>query len=210
MKLPSIRTFLLAITAATLLAGCASTRITSAWRDTEYTGAPFKKIVVVGVSNEVAARRVFEDDFAKALNDAGIEAVAGYRLLPDNPQRSVEAMREAVAKSRADGILVARALRTEQKTQYTPGTVTMMPAYGYRSFWGFYGSAAMVTEPRIYQYDVVTIETQLWPAADEGKVIWSALSESTDPESAKKVAAELAKLVIGALREQKLVPAPAK
>lgn len=195
--------------AVVLLAGCASTRLTSAWRDSEYAGPPLKKLVVIGVSDEIAARRVFEDDFAKALTDAGVEAIAGYRLLPDKPQRSVEEMRDAVAKSGADGILVARAIRTERRTQFSPGTMTMMPAYGYHSFWGYYGSASVVSEPRLYQYDIVTIETNLWPATD-GKVMWSGLSETTDPESIKKSTAELAAVVIGALKEQRLIVGPAK
>ncbi|GAA5181960.1 hypothetical protein GCM10025771_30110 [Niveibacterium umoris] len=201
------RTIAIALLASSILAGCASTRLTSAWRDSDYQGPPMKKLVVIGVSEEIAARRVFEDDFAKALGDAGVAAIPGYRLLPDKPQRSVEEMRDAVAKSGADGILVARALRTERRTQYSPGTMTVMPAYGYRSFWGYYGAATVVSEPRIYQYDIVTIETNLWPAT-EGKVLWSGLSETTDPESIKKSTAELAKIVIGALREQRLIAAP--
>ncbi len=194
------------LVAMLILAGCASTRLTSAWRDIDYAGPPLKKLVVIGVSDEIAARRVFEDNFAKALSDAGVEAIPGYRLLPDKPQRNVEEMREAVAKSGADGILVARALRVEKRTQYSPGTMTMMPAYGYgyRSFWGYYGAGAIISEPRLYQYDVVTIETNLWPAL-EGKVMWSGLSETTDPASIQKSTAELAKIVIGALKEQRLI-----
>ncbi len=193
--------------ASLLLAACSTTHLTSAWRDSSYQGPPLKKIVVVGVSNEIAARRVFEDEFSKALIAAGVDAIPGYRLLPEKPDRPVEELRAAVMQNQADGILVARTLRTERRTEYSPGSIMVMPAFGYTSFWGFYGAGAFYNEPTIHTYDVVTIETNLWPVTD-GHVLWSALSESTDPSNVVKLTGELSKLVIGALIEQKLIRAP--
>ena len=206
MRVPSLGSGIV-LAASLLLAACSTTHFTSAWRDSTYQGPPLKKIVVVGVANEIAARRVFEDEFSKALIAVGVDAVPGYRLLPEKPDRTVEQLREAVMESQADGILVARTLRTERRVDYTPGTAMVGPAWGYPSFWGFYGATAFYTEPTIYTYDVVTIETNLWPAKD-GHVLWSALSESTDPSNVVKLTGELSKLVIGALIEQKLIPAP--
>jgi len=205
----SIRSLLIACLALTLGA-CASTRFTSAWRDSSYQGPPLKKIVVIGVSDQVASRRVFEDEFAKALKAAGIDAVPGYSLLPDKPDRSREELQKAVSAIQADGILVTRTLRTERKTDYSPGYVTYGPAFGYSSFWGYYGAMGMgvYAEPgRIYSYDVITVETNLWPAK-EGKVLWSALSETTDPRDTVTITRELSKLVIDALREGQLIASP--
>lgn len=198
----------LLLLAAALLSSCASTRFTSAWRDSGYQGPELRKIVVVGISGETAARRVFEDSFAKALEQAGVEAVPGYTLVPDKPERPVEQLREAVEKIHADAVLVARALRSEQRLDYTPGHVRVMPGY-YGGFWGYYGSA-LIEEPRFYSYRVVTIETNLWPTGKDGKVLWSATSETTDPENIQKATGELADLVIAELRKQKLIPTPAK
>lgn len=198
----------LLLLAAALLSSCASTRFTSAWRDSGYQGPELRKIVVVGISGETAARRVFEDSFAKALGQAGVEAVPGYTLVPDKPERPVEQLREAVEKIHADAVLVARALRSEQRLDYTPGHVRVMPGY-YGGFWGYYGSA-LIEEPRFYSYRVVTIETNLWPTGKDGKVLWSATSETTDPENIQKATGELADLVIAELRKQKLIPTPAK
>jgi hypothetical protein len=194
--------------AAVLLASCANTRFTSAWRDREYTGPTLKKIVVIGISEETAARRVFEDSFAAALRQAGVEAVPGYTLIPAKPDRPVEQLREAVERIHADGVLVARALRAERRLDYSPGHVRVMPGIGYHSgFWGYYGSA-IIDEPRLYSYSVITIETNLWPTGKDGKVLWSAISETTDPDNVQKASGELAKLVIKALQKQQLIETP--
>ncbi len=206
MRIPSLRIGLLLVACA-LLSACANTRFTSAWRDPSFQGPPLKRIVVVGVANEISARRVFEDEFSKALRTAGVEAIPGYQLLPEKPERPVDQLRDAVNRNNVDGILVARTLRTERRTEYSPGSIMMMPAYGYPNFWGFYGATALYNEPTIRTYDVVTIETNLW-SAKGGPVLWSALSESTDPENVAKLTGELSKLVIGALAEQKLIPPP--
>ncbi|WP_341678786.1 hypothetical protein [Niveibacterium sp. SC-1] len=212
MKLANTRVIrsLLLAGLALALGACASMRFTSAWRDTSYQGPPLKKIVVIGVSDQVASRRVFEDEFAKALKAAGVDAIPGYSLLPDKPDRSREELQQAVSTVQADGILVTRTLRTERRTDYSPGYVTYGPAFGYNSFWGYYGAMGMgvYAEPgRIYSYDVVTVETNLWPARD-GKVLWSALSQTTDPGNTLTVTQELSKLVIDALREGQLIAAP--
>jgi len=198
---------LASVAALFLLAACSTTQLTSVWRDSEYQGPPLEKIVVIGVSNEISARRVFEDEFSAALNQAGIQAIPGYRLLPEKPDRPVEQLRAAIAENQADGILVARTVRTERRTEYSPGSIMVMPAIGYPNFWGFYGAAAFVTEPKIYTYDVVTIETNLW-SAKGGHVLWSALSETTDPSNVHRLTTSLSRLVIQALQEQNLIAAP--
>ena len=73
----NIRSLFLPFALLTLLAGCQSTSIRSAWYDTNFTGRPMRKIVVVGSIDNVSDGRVFEDIFAEKLRAAGVEGVAG-------------------------------------------------------------------------------------------------------------------------------------
>ena len=50
------------LAALVLAAGCASTTLQSEWRDPAYTGGPFRKIFVIGLSaRDITARRIFEE-----------------------------------------------------------------------------------------------------------------------------------------------------
>ena len=48
------------VVAAATLAACASTSLRDSWSDPGFTGGPFRKVMVVGVSSTPVNRRVFE------------------------------------------------------------------------------------------------------------------------------------------------------
>jgi len=72
------------VTAAAILfiSGCAATQIIDQWTDPRYTAASFKRIVVIGVSEQTTIRRVFEDEFVAQLQAAGTDAVPSYKFIP--------------------------------------------------------------------------------------------------------------------------------
>ncbi|MCZ7565802.1 MAG: hypothetical protein M5U08_20080 [Burkholderiales bacterium] len=204
------------VLAAALLAGCApSTRLTNAWVDPEYAGPPFRKVLVLAISRESGQRRTFEDEFAAKLRAAGVEAVPGYRLLPEDGEVAREKLAETVRRAGADGAIVTRVLSVDRRTAYSPGYVTVVPSIGYRrDFFGFYGSAWAVTvPPQAYRYDVVVVETNLWRTAD-GTLVWSGTTQTTDPGELRREIAGYAEVIIGALRERGLIgaasPRPAR
>lgn len=197
----------LLVVAAALVSGCApSTRLTNAWVDPGYAGAPFKKVLVLAISKEAAQRRIFEDEFSAKLRSAGVEAVPGYRLLPEDGRVEKDKLAETVRRAGADGAIVTRILHVDSRTAYSPGYVTVVPSIGYwRDFYGFYGSAWAVTvPPQVYQYAVVVVETNLWRTAD-GTLVWSGTTQTTDPGELRKEIAGYAEIIIGALRERGLI-----
>jgi hypothetical protein len=193
--------------AACLLAGCApATRLTNAWVDPSYRGPPFRSILVLGISQNPGERRTFEDEFSAKLRGAGVNAVPGYTVLPEDGKVEKSVLEAALKKIGADGAIVARVLAVDRRTAYSPGYVTVIPSVGYaRGFYGFYGSAmAISTPPTPYQYDVVVVETSLWQTHD-GTLVWSATTQTTDPGELRKEIAGYADIIIGALRERGLI-----
>jgi len=185
------------------LAGCASTSLTNQWKNPAYGGPAIKKVLVVGVTKQPAPRRIFEDEFAVALKAAGVDAIPSYTLITQDGQADEAALREAVKKAGADGVLVTRLVRIEQKTQVSPGYYGPAPAMG---FYGWYSSAwiGYYEPPTVYQYDVVTAETSLYGVqADE--LIWSATTETFSPQDVKKETQGFAKIIIDALKKQGII-----
>lgn len=195
---------------ALLVAACASTRITAAWIDPAYQGPPFRRILVVGVTPESAVRRVFEDEFVRALQGAGVEGVASYALLPEDGPAALERLKDAVEHERADAVLVTRVVGVDRRTEYTPGYVTAAPGIAWsHSLYGYYGSAwAFYEPPVVREYDVVTLESNLWEARnprDDGHLVWSVSTEMFAPEDTRKETKELATILIRELRQQGLL-----
>ena len=120
---------------ASLLGGCQSTSIRSAWFDTEFAGPPLRKIVVVGSIDSVADGRVFEDAFAERLRANGIEGIAGHAVIPDAARASDPAFVAAVVNSGAQGLLLVRLLGVDTRTQVSTTMVPGGMAWG-RGGWG--------------------------------------------------------------------------
>jgi len=196
--------------AALLVAGCATTSIQSAWYDTGYTDGPFRKVVVIGIHNNIANRRVFEDIFAAKLAAAGIEGVPGYTVLPSDPHADEPTVSAAVAKTGADGVLTVRLLSVDTRTRVS---TTMVPAggvYGPYMGWGGYGGwwgPQMIAVPEVTQYDVANVETNLWNVRTK-RVVWAATTDTFNPRSVQREAPGFADLIIGELRARGLLPAP--
>jgi len=76
---------------------------------------------VIGVSRSEVDRRIFEDTFSQRLHAAGIRAIASYTLIPESGEIPPNRIEEVVARVGADGVLVTRVQRVEQRVEVSPG-----------------------------------------------------------------------------------------
>lgn len=188
---------------AMAVTGCASTSLTNQWKNPDFTGPQLTKVMVVGVSTQPAPRRIFEDEFSAALRAAGVAATPSYTRIQQDGQADQAVLEQAVKDIGAQGVLVTRLVRTEQRTQVTPGYYRPMPAVG---FYGWYSSAwvGYYEPPTVYQYDVVTAETSVYHIG-KGELVWSGTTETFAPEDVKKETREFAKIIIEALKKQGVI-----
>jgi hypothetical protein len=186
------------------LTGCASTTLVNQWKAPDYTGASYKRVLVVGITKQASIRRTFEDQFVLQLKVAGVDAVQSYTVLPEDGQVEEARLKKAVEDAQADGVITARLVKAEQKTQISPGYYGPVPTVG---FYGWYSSAwmGMYDPPQVYQYDVYTSETSLYHVP-ENKVVWSGTAQTTAPGSdVVKEIAQYAELMIKAMRDAKVL-----
>jgi hypothetical protein len=172
------------------------------------------RILVIGVSDDGTMRRIFEGQFAQALQERGVQAVPSYNLIPENGQVPEERIAEAVGQSGADGVLMTRTVKSETETAVLPGytrtLVTPNPAYrpsiGHRgSLYGHYSSAwTTYVPPTVTEYQVVTLETDLWSVAGKERV-WSGVTQTTEGGNINRNIDDLAEIITGALAEEDLI-----
>ena len=199
--------------AAILLASCQSTTIQSTWVDPSFTGGPFKKVFVMGLARDVTSRRVFEDIMVARLQAAGIQAVPAYQYMAEDVAVPEPVLEAAVAKSGADAVLMTRLLGVDTQisasTVMVPGPVMgpgFGPGWGGPGWWGAYNQWWAV--PQVTTYQIATAETTLYDASTR-RIVWTATSQTFNPQSVQREAPGLADQVIAALRARNLLPAAA-
>jgi hypothetical protein len=194
-----------------LLAACASsTKLVNVWQDPAYSSGPFKKIIVLGLGADGAMSKTFEDIFAAELKRRGVDAVPGYTVVPEGRQASREAIEEAARNAGADGFLVAKLVKADKETQYSAGYSPANQIAGYNNnFYGYYSAEVTYSPPVAYQYEVVTVETNLWDVKTN-KLVWAGTTQTFAPGSVSQEAPGFAKLIIDSLASRSLIPATAK
>ena len=204
----NIRSLFLPLALATLVAGCQSTSIQSAWYDTNFRGGPMRKIVVVGSVDTVSDGRVFEDIFAARLRAAGVEGIAGYTVIGDEARAAEAPFGAAVAKTGAQGLLLVRLLRVDTRTQVSTTMVPGGMGWGWGGGWGGgWGSPfgpTMVPVQQVSQYDLATVESKLFDVQTK-QLVWAATTTTFNPTSVAREAPGFADVIINQLAQRGII-----
>ena len=178
--------------AGVLVAACATvTPVPLAWKDPDSAGGPVERVFVIGVAENAATRRLFEDRFAEVLAARGVAARPSYLSLPDTDRLSEGRIREAMDAGRFDGVLITRLVGREKETTYVPPRTYTVPRPYY---YGYYET-----------HTIVRLETNLYTVADT-RLVWTGQSETLDPRSVADGIDSATRAVTRRLAEDGLLP----
>ncbi len=171
------RLIITGILSALLMTGCATTQLTSAWKDPAYKGPPHK-IMIVGITKKPVNKRIFEDEFVRQLKAKGIDAVASYTVMADRKQGDHEVIAMKLKEQGADAVLITRLVSKKTVRTDIPGRFTVIPSsYGTWRDYYVYGSEVIFTPGYTAEDEYALMESNLYDAGSD-KLIWSAASET--------------------------------
>jgi hypothetical protein len=190
--------------------GCGTTQLTSMWKDPSYNSPPLKKLMVIALRKDPVNRRMWEDAVVTALvkEKTTAAAVPSYRIFPDDlPRPEVVA---AKAKDLAiDGVLIISKVERDTLINKVVGYTTQEPVTEFRKDWRVYVTRfETVYHPGYTETSLaVSVRTDLLlTQGDEGRMVWSATSNSIDPTSRDAFRTGVAGLVAKELAKASLIP----
>ncbi len=186
-----------------------SPKMLLSWRNPNYSGGPFKNILVLALNGKAEGRLEFEDLLVAAIARPGIQATQSYVFLarPDSTPIDMNDLKTVIREQKFDAIVVARLTKRETKTTYVPGEVYTPVSY-YRTFYGYYGAVyPIVYSPGYLQKEsIAQVETNFYSTAKpDGELVWTGTTNSFDAKSPMKVIKELVKIVIKELEKQRVI-----
>ena len=188
---------------ASLVTHCGpSQKVTSSWRNPEYTaGKRYGKVFIAALTNRQNARMVIEDALAATAVAQGIQAVKSHDVFkPSFTQETTpsrEAMMAKVKELGCDLIFTNTLVERKSEVRYVPGSVyAPFPGYGFR-FRGYYNYwYPFIYDPGYYTTDRrYSMEGTLFEA-DSETMIWSVQTESYNPESLERFSKEMAQVMM--------------
>ncbi len=178
------------------------------------TNIPFKKVFVVGITQNLEARQSFENKVKQVFATRGVEAIASLDHVNPNASMDTTARKNAIlAKMRelgCDAVLTMALLDEKSETRYVQGTSTYptMGMYGgyYGGFGGYYGYRyGGVYSPGYYTEDkTYFIEANVYDVQNE-TLQWSGQSKSWNPSSIEKFSKDYAVMITSNLLRDGIV-----
>jgi hypothetical protein len=205
------RTILLTVLALTSWAFvyAKSAKLVMSWRNPNYSGAHFQRILVIGMSENPVVRADFEDALSDKISRDGMEAVPGNTILfrPDSPHLDTDYLKGQIRDHKIDAVLISRLVSVDKTTTVIPGHNYVVPYPYYNSFYGYYGSVYhQVYSPDYLRQDTaVRIETNLYSAVPTEELVWIGYSDTFNPKNADKVIAGLVKLIVKELEKEAII-----
>lgn len=195
--------------AALLLSACASTQFNAQWLNPEAGNRlPVRNVLVIGISRDTTARRVYEDTMVAQLAARGVKAQPSYRSLPDDGPAPQPAIERAVRDAGADAVLISRTVSVTSEVRVSPGMVMGPPyGFGWGGFYGFYHgmwASAYAIPPSVYTVQNVVVDTRLFDAKDF-MVLWSGSSTTTPTSGTQATITDFAASLVTALADARAI-----
>jgi hypothetical protein len=195
-----IRVFALVLFGATIATG-KSTKLITSWKNPEYSGSRFHRVLVLGMSTRPGVRADFEDALSKLVTRDGVEAIPGNTILlrPEDTKLDINYLKAQIKEFKIDAVIVSRLVKVETSVTYVPGQAYAMPYPYYRSFYGYYGAVyPVVYSPDYLREDTtVRVETNFYDTrTPDGEIVWTGTSDTFNPRSADKAIDGVSKLIV--------------
>lgn len=192
---------------ASVLLGCAArSQLYDMWVDPQPLAAPLENLLVIAMTREAPARRLWEDEFVSQLQENSTRAVPSYQLfesdVPDTNQIAA-----ALAREGFDGVLIINRLPSQTETRYVPGYVTTEPVTRYNYWRGRYETRyrEILHPSSVETSKIVRRQIDVCSAQDNGELIWTGTTETIDPTSPEMVRKDSAGIIVTELAENGVI-----
>lgn len=197
-----------------LVANCSSTRMIDSWKSSDYANYQPKKVLVVGITDNLAARKLFEQNLKNEFTRRGIEAVESYdvfqKVFMDSKQteQNINEEVQRLVDEGYDSVLISAVRGVDDKTSYSGDQ--FVTAYYWRRFGRYYYRFQDVYfQPGYYkEYRVYHIEASLYNIKqnNDKSLVWVASYNIVDPNSINTTVTDYINTIIKSLEKENIIP----
>ena len=196
-----------------VLSNCSSARMVDSWRSQEYNNYKPKKVLIVGVTENLTARKKFESQLKTELKIRGIDAVESYDVFAPtftSLKQTEEAIKKEVEKisnNGFDSVLISAVKGVDEKTTYTGDWY--ITDYYWRRFGRYYYLYQDVYFDRGYynKYKIYNIESSLFNLKENNdkSLVWVASYNIVDPSSINTTVNDYVKAITKSLEKEGII-----
>lgn len=198
-----------------LLTSCSTAKMTDTWVNQEYTNYQPKKVLIVGLTDNLTARRMFEEQLKTELTNKGINAVESYDVFKPTftslKQTEEEIQNEVkrIYNEGFDAILISAVKGVDEKVSYSGDNYRR--DYYWRRFGRYYYLVQDIyfVEGYYNRYNVYHIEASLYNLKEDNdkSLVWVASYDIVDPKRINTTVTKYVSAIIKSLEEEQIITA---
>jgi hypothetical protein len=180
-----MRLHLLLVALSLVTVSCKTTKLMDTWTPKDHVGAPYERLMVVGLARSPSRRAQYENGFADRVGNRRVLAIASVNVVPELADIDGETIAGWLSEYRLDGVVVTRVTTIKPARKYVPP---------YLELSGWYGkwAAETVRAPRDEDF---YLEVDLFDAKTEALVYSSAFETKIKDSQTETIHSVLEKLV---------------
>lgn len=172
-----------------------STTMEQTWKAPNLVPNNLHNVVTVYINRDGSMRRTVEDSMAQKLAAEGVRATPGYSVLTNDDLKDRDRVKAKLLAQGYDGVVSLRLVSKETQVEAMPAT---WDGYWGPAWGGAYDPGYLSTET------IVRVETSVYQLSN-GKLVWSGLSKTVDPNSMQSTIHDVTQVVAKALQKDQIV-----
>ena len=196
-----------------LFVSCSTAKVTDSWLNDTYKDYQPKKILIIGLTDNLTGRIVFEEQLKTELINRGLDAIESYKVFKPKftslkqTEEDIEIEIKRLSKDGFDAVLISAVKGIDEKVSYSGDNFKTY--YYWRRFGHYYYLAQDVYLQEGYysKYKIYHIEASLYNIKenDDKSLVWVASYDVVDPKQINKTVTNYVKAVIKSLEENQVI-----
>lgn len=198
------------------VSACSSTQFVDSWKNKEITSFEPKKVLVVGITDNLTARKLFEEKLKNAFILRNIYATESMAVIDNGfstskkSEEEIDTMIKKIANEGFDTVVITSVKGVEERVDYSS---YYYPSIGYRwSRFGryYYWYQDIYYTPRYYDYyKVYNVETVIYSINenDTKSLVWVGAMNLVDPQKINTAVNDYVESIIKQLEKENLIKA---
>jgi len=199
-----------------MVASCSSTRFVDSWKNKEITSFQPQKLLVIGITDNLTARKIFEEELKIAFLRRGINAIESSEVFNKSftdskkSEEQIEVMIERLLENGFDAAVITAVVGVDDKRQYHSGYYALGDRW-YRFGRYYYRFQNVYYTPEYYNdYKVYHVETSIYNIKEDTdkSLVWVGTFDIVDPHDITSTVDDYVERIVIQLEREKLIGEP--
>ena len=196
-----------------ILSSCSSTRFVDSWRNKEITTFKPQKLLVVGMTDNLTGRKIFEEELKKAFVQRNMNALESSLVFDEafttskKSEAEIDAMIKKLSDDGFDAVVITAVKGVAERRSYTSGYYTV--GYHWSRFGRYYYRFQDVYyTPGYYDdYRVYHVETSIYNINedDNKSLVWVGSFDIVNPQTITSTVKDYVNRTVKQLEREKLI-----